>query len=152
MRDVYAFNSQWLVAAPAGVVWRAIDGLLERDDPFGWWPSIRFVGRDGPSLWLEARSVFGYRLRLRLHDLARERGHRLTFASDGDLRGQGALALRPLGAGCCAVDIEWKVSTHRRWMRLSSWLLRPVFTLAHHVLMRQGEKSFRRWIADQQRT
>jgi hypothetical protein len=152
VRNIYELNSGWALTETADAVWDALEALLGTDDPFPWWPSVRVVAGDGSALDVEARSIFGYAVRFRLYDLVRRPPRFLTFASDGDLRGHGSVTLRPVNASSCLVDIQWNVSVDRTWMRASSWLLRPVFVIGHHVLMRQGEKNFSRWLAAQPRT
>lgn len=152
MRNLYELNSGWSLTATADAVWDALESLLATDDPFPWWPSVRVVAGDGSALQLEARSIFGYVVRFRLHDLVRRPSRCLTFASDGDLRGQGSVTIRPVNASSCLAEIQWNVSADRAWMRATSWLLRPIFVAGHHVLMRQGEKNFNRWLAARERT
>lgn len=67
---------------------------------------------------------------------------RLVAESTGDLVGRGSLDVTEDGPGS-ALTWTWEVETHRPWMRITGPLLRPVFVLAHTLVMRRGERGFR---------
>lgn len=147
MRNVYELHSRWDLAADRDTVWDALEELLASDDPMAWWPSVTVVSKVGDDLNVAARSVLGYRLHFRLYGLAWSRPDSMTVESDGDLRGRGDLTFGTVGDQHSTIDIQWNVSVDRAWMRATSLLLRPAFTLGHHLVMAQGQKRLNRWLA-----
>lgn len=147
MNSEYVFQSRWRVDRSRESLWDAFESLLASDDPLPWWPAVHTMHYDGDDLVLRASSHFGYRLTFRLSQLRTFRPDRLTLQSVGDLQGTGEVTFVELGAQACAMDIDWRVTTGRRWMRWSAWVLRPVFVAGHHLVMRQGEKRLNEWLA-----
>ena len=148
MNSDYVFHSRWQVPLNRDALWDRVELLLSGDDPMIWWKSVEVTHYDGHNLGLRAASRFGYRLTFQLKDLEQSRPSRLTFSSEGDLRGSGEVTFVEGGdGGSCAMEIGWRVAADRRWMRLSGWLLRPVFVAGHHLIMRQGEKNLHAWLA-----
>lgn len=146
MSSEYAFQSRWRVGCSREALWDDVESLLASNDPMVWWPSVQVRSYDGSDLDVRASSRFGYSLKFRLCDLQTSRPDRLTFRSEGDLRGSGDVKFIDLGESA-AMDISWRVATERRWMRWSVWALRPVFVAGHNLIMRQGEKHFNEWLA-----
>jgi hypothetical protein len=146
MNSDYEFRSRWLVGRSRESLWDALELLLASDNPMPWWPSVQVTSYDRRSLDLQAKSRLGYALTFRLSDLKAVRPTRLTFASEGELRGAGTVTFDDLGAHESAMDIDWRVSTDKAWMRRTSWLLRPLFVLGHNLVMRQGEKHLNAWL------
>ena len=138
--------SHWRVDRGREALWDVLEALLATSDPLPWWPSVQVTAYDGDNLDLRAASGLGYAVTFRLADLDVHRPDRLTFTSDGDLRGRGEITFRELTAGTSVMDIDWRVATDRRWMRWTAWLLRPVFVAGHHIVMRQGEKHLNEWL------
>jgi hypothetical protein len=145
MNSAYEFRSRWHVGHSRESLWDSLEALLATDNPIPWWPSVQVTYYDGDDLELRAASHLGYALTFRLADLESYRPDRLTFTSSGDLRGTGEVTFVDLGARS-AMDIDWHVATDRRWMRWSTWVLRPVFVAGHHLIMRQGEKHLNAWL------
>ncbi|MEV7396427.1 hypothetical protein [Aeromicrobium sp. NPDC092404] len=148
MNSDYVLVSRWQVERSRDALWDVLEALLATPDPLPWWPSVQVTAYDGDDLDLRAASVFGYAVRFRLGDLVVERPHRLSFTSEGDLRGRGEVTFVELTPKSSAMDIDWRVATDRRWMRWTAWILRPVFVAGHHVVMRQGEKHLNRWLRE----
>ncbi|MFI5428413.1 hypothetical protein [Aeromicrobium sp. UC242_57] len=111
-----------------------------------WWPAVRVTGYDGDRMTVRATSAFGYGLTFSLTDLTTSRPDRLTFAAEGDLRGEGIVTFRESAPGTCEMEIDWRVATDRRWMRATGWFLRPVFVAGHALIMRQGERHLNAWL------
>jgi hypothetical protein len=149
MKSQYVLVSRWHVARGRESLWDALDGLLSTPDPMVWWPSVDVIGYDGDDLHLRAASGLGYAVTFRLSDLEAQRPDRLTFRADGDLRGSGEVRFVALGPASSAMDIDWRVTTDRAWMRWTAWLLRPVFVVGHHLVMRQGERRLNAWLGAQ---
>lgn len=145
MNSRYEFHSRWQVVVGRDSLWDELEALLSSDDPMAWWGPVEVVDYDGRNLSLIATSRFGYRLAFQLTNLQLRRPNTLTFDSEGDLRGTGAVSFVDEGRAS-AMDIVWNVATDRRWMRWSGWLLRPVFVAGHHLIMRQGEKHLNAWL------
>lgn len=142
----YAFASRWTVARSRESLWDVLETLLDTDDPMVWWPSVHVEQYDGSSMSLRADSPFGYSLRFDVADLRAQRPDQLTFIAHGDLRGNGVVQFVAAGQATCHLDIDWKVSLDRVWMRRTSWLLRPLFRAGHSLIMRQGQRRLNRWL------
>lgn len=121
---------------------------MESDDPMIWWPSVRVVTAVPGRVALRARSNFGYHLSFCLLDLVLQEPDQMRFAAEGDLVGRGVVTFADVGPDRTAMLIDWQVSAVRPWMRRTSWLLRPIFTVAHHLVMREGERRFSAWVRD----
>lgn len=145
--SIYEMHSRWRVAMGREELWDIVEAQLDSADPMPWWQSLKVISNEDGILQVKARSSIGYTLRFRIHDLVTERPERLSYASDGDLRGTGMTSFRMIDRDTCALDFEWNVSVDRSWMRRTSWVLRPLFVLGHHLVMAQGERSFNRWLA-----
>ncbi|MFN8086193.1 MAG: SRPBCC family protein [Microbacterium sp.] len=146
MRNDYRFVSLWRVLASRGAVWEALERSLV-PGPLTWWPFVSVVQapdrpRPGAHVALDVRSVFRYRLGIDLTIVEVEAPRRLVAESTGDLVGRGSLDVTEDGPGS-ALTWTWEVETHRPWMRITGPLLRPVFVLAHTLVMRRGDRGFR---------
>ncbi|KAA1399377.1 hypothetical protein [Aeromicrobium ginsengisoli] len=149
MNSEYVLLSRWQVDRSRESLWDVLEALLETPDPLPWWPSVQVTAYDGDNLDVRAASGLGYAVTFRLANLEAQRPSLLSFTSEGDLRGRGVVTFVELTDGISAMDIDWRVATDRRWMRWTSWLLRPVFIAGHHIVMRQGEKHLNAWLAAQ---
>jgi hypothetical protein len=146
MNSEYVLVTRWTIRRSREALWDVLEGLLATPDPLPWWPAVQVDDYDGDDLDLRAASGLGYAVRFRLSDLEARRPDRLSFTSDGDLRGRGVVTFVALDDATSAMDIDWRVATDRRWMRWTSWLLRPVFVVGHNLVMRQGEKHLNAWL------
>lgn len=151
MANTYEMHTRWLVDLGLDDMWDLVEERLSSSDPMPWWDSLTTVSNDGRELYLAARSPIGYSLHFRIHDLVTERPQRLSYASDGDLRGRGTTIFHAVDAHSCALDFTWNVDLDRVWMRATSRALRPLFVLGHDLVMAQGERNLNRWIATQAR-
>lgn len=142
----YSLVSRWSVPLSRDDLWDVLDALLATPDPMVWWPAVQVSDFDGSRLRVQVDSPFAYSLTVALDDLTTRRPDSLTFTATGDLRGGGAVTFGDDGAGTSMV-IDWRVDTRRRWMRWTSWALRPLFVLGHRRVMRQGERHFNAWLA-----
>jgi hypothetical protein len=147
VRNVYELQSRWELGEGRETVWDGLEELLKSEDPMSWWPSVHVESRVRDDLNVRASSHLGYSLRFRIHDLRADRPDTMTVRSDGDLRGSGFLTFVDISSERSAIDVQWNVSVDRRWMRATSWILRPVFGLGHRLVMAQGEKNLNRWLA-----
>lgn len=143
---MYRFRSVWRLPRSREDLWDEIESLLRSQNPVPWWGAVTAVASRPDGYDLVARSCVGYRLRFTLHDLDLDRPTAMTFRSRGDLVGQAALAFADDGADRTRVTIDWRVDVTVDWMRRTEWMLRPVFVLAHTVIMASGERRLRRWL------
>ncbi|MGH3459260.1 hypothetical protein [Aeromicrobium sp.] len=146
-RSQYSFTSRWHVAASQEDVWYLFEDQLASDDPFVWWPGMDSERR-GDDIHVVAGSPVGYTLRFRLHDIVEEPKERVTLQSDGDLDGEAALVLRGVDESSSTIDVSWHVDVTQPWMRATRLALRPVFVLAHHAVMRAGERGLNSWLVE----
>jgi hypothetical protein len=151
MNSHYSLVSRWTVAATRTDLWDALDELLAGSNPMVWWPAVQVTDYDGRSMTVRTVSPFGYTLTFSLRDLAVRRPDLMTFTADGDLRGRGRVTFADHRPSTCAMSMDWEVDADRRWMRWTSWLLRPAFVLGHRLVMRQGEKHLNAWLARRDR-
>ncbi|MBC9225071.1 hypothetical protein GL325_01910 [Aeromicrobium sp. 636] len=142
----YEFRSVWDVAEPPERLWHTLEQFLEQDDPLPWWDAVRVTAHHGEEIDLVARSVFGYRLRFTVYDLELEPTSAMRFRSRGDLEGSAALSFEPGRPDRTDLTIDWRVDATAPWMRRSERVLRPVFVLAHDLVMRSGERRLNRWL------
>ena len=147
MGRAYEFRSVWDVAQPPDELWQTLHQLLETDDPLPWWDAVRVTEHRGEQIDLVARSAFGYRLRFTVDDLDLRPPHTMAFRSRGDLDGEALLVFRPGKPGRTRLEIDWHVDAPPRWMVRSAPVLRPVFVVAHDLVMRSGERRLNRWLA-----
>lgn len=110
-----------------------------------WWPSLIEIDviRTADILGSTARCVWRSPLRhqliftLTLTGLIPQK--RIELVSVGDLEGDGVVEFAAKGSGS-ELTINWRIHTTRPWMNMMAPLLRPAFTLGHHIVMRRGER------------
>ncbi len=148
-QNLYKFTDVWNV--PVGID-KAEFAVLDMPKWKEWWPglvkakitdpNVNIVDTKIDATW---KSMFGYRLGIRLTISEYEKGRSISFKSEGDLVGGGAWSFVPEGDGT-RMDIVWNVETQKTWMNLGAFILRPVFVYAHGKLMDKGEGGFRRYL------
>jgi hypothetical protein len=141
----------WRIPVSQERCWAEIDAFL-RPGAGAWWPGLRVESAprelaSGGTVVLVVRSPVGYRLRAQLVLTTVTPPAALVAESAGDLRGSGAVALQAV-AGGTELRFQWEVDVRRRWMRVGSAVLRPVFVAAHNTVMRRGERAFRKRVSD----
>ncbi len=147
MARSYHFRTTWLVDQAPEPLWDTLEDLLEQSDPMPWWHAVTVTGHRGDEFDLEARSAFGYRLRFTVHDLELDRPRSMRLRSRGDLEGNAVLDFSPGPDDLTRLDITWQVAATPRWMQRTDVILRPVFVLAHGLIMKTGERRLNRWLA-----
>ena len=147
MGAAYSFVSRWQVPAPPQRCWAEIEQMMAPSAGPTWWRSVAVARAParlavGESLELSVRSPLGYRLhpRLTISDLVS--GRTIEVASTGDLSGTGRVDLAG-DSGGTRITIRWDVSTERKWMNATAFLLRPAFAWAHARVMAEGESGLR---------
>lgn len=151
MTRAYEFRSQWDVVVPPDLLWRTLEELLETDDPMPWWNAVTVTAHRGEEIDLVARSAFGYRLRFTLYDLDLRPMESMAFRARGDLEGQALLGFEPGESRRTRLKIDWHVDATPTWMVRAERVLRPVFVLAHDLVMRSGERRLNRWLVQRGR-
>ena len=128
-----------------------------------WWPDCSFAAplvrtRPASNLqedilkattsYLNFKAVLGYTLTISIHPTMVVTPNEIEFDAGGHLEGTGRVTLASGGKGATTrMDIEWKVRPTQRWMNLLTPIAAPVFTAAHTLMMRRGEKGLRRALA-----
>lgn len=141
--------SRWHLDCGVEPAWRLISQV--RDWP-AWWSQVRAVcceddangdagaadPRVGSSAAIEWKTPLGYGLRLRVTTTRVAAPFELEGVAGGDLEGHGLWLLEPRHADGVLITYRWDVGLNRRWMRLASPLLRPLFAHNHASVMRAG--------------
>lgn len=143
----FAFVTHWLISERAGRLWELLADGLDRGDPLPWWGMVQAMGHDAESVWLRTNSGLGYRLNFRLFDLEEIPGHKLSFRADGDLYGRGTVTFTPLGPES-VLTIDWHVTVRKGWMRRFHRVLRPLFSMAHSLVMTVGLRRLKKWVRE----
>ena len=175
MPGLYILPSSWLLDATPETVWETV-ASPEMSWP-RWWPgcTLQDLATDpcadtadpagqllATTVRLQFRASLGYRLSITIQPTSAARPHTIEFDAGGDLVGTGRIRLFPVPPGTAGepahgnahgggvqtrMDIDWRVRPTRRWMRALTPVARPVFTAAHSLLMREGERGLRRELA-----
>ena len=138
--------SRWRLDESPAAVWQL---LADAGTWPTWWPGVRRARRAvsspvGDVADLRWHSALPYAVRLRLEVREAERPHRLDSQVLGDLQGLATWLLDPAEGGGVHLTYRWEVWLERRWMRLLSVLLRPVFEWNHFRVMRAAARGLGR--------
>jgi hypothetical protein len=145
--------SHWHIESPVEQVWAALT------DPASWprwWPYVHQVTtlRQGDAEGVGAvrridwSTRLPYRVVIDVEVVEAVRLQRLRGRSRGQLDGEGLWLLRA-GPGVTDVTYVWRVTPVRRWMRMLSPGLGPLFRWNHDAVMRAGEQGLRRHLRPQ---
>ncbi len=134
----YRFRSVWLLPAPAGAVYAALERVEEY--PL-WWPQVRGITRtDDRSGVLRFRSFLPYDLLVTAREARRDPAAGvLEIAMTGDLEGWARWTVGPDPAGTRAL-FEQEVVVRRPLMRRLALVGRPFFRANHALMMRGGRR------------
>jgi Polyketide cyclase / dehydrase and lipid transport len=143
MSQRVVLTSRWRLDAPAAAVWPL---LTDIESWPSWWPYVRRVrlverapsSPQGDVAELVWRTALLYGICVRVTTTAFEAPSRLEGRAEGDLTGFGAWLLEPVDAYGVDITYRWELLLERRWMRVLSFLLRPLFEWNHFVVMRAG--------------
>ena len=143
MPQRFVLTSRWHLDTSPASVWHL---LTDIDTWPAWWRYVRRVRRIerapsspvGDVVELDWCSALPYGMRLRVTTVAAEAPHRLEGRAEGDLNGFGTWLLEGSDGEGVDVTYRWEVVLERRWMRVLSFLLRPLFEWNHFVVMRAG--------------
>lgn len=142
----------WAIIADVGMSWPS------------WWPDCSFAApliRTKPesnsqedilkatTSYLNFKAVLGYTLTISIHPIMVVTPTEIEFDAGGHLEGTGRVTLSPEADGAATrMDIEWRVRPTQRWMSRLTPIAAPVFTAAHTLMMRRGEKGLLRALAE----
>lgn len=149
---IYHFTSDWNINATPALAELAIHNVPEWKL---WWRDLVYVNivRETPSYIgseFEAawRSAVGYTLHMSIVITSFEAGKSIGFDATGDLQGSGTWQFTSAQHGTTAMHITWNVATTKPWMNTLAPLLKPLFTLNHHILMRRAETSLNKYLPE----
>lgn len=146
----YEFTSVWTISAPRDRTWAYLESPEQGWSD--WWPGLRSVrleradGLLGSSASCRWRSPWGYVVTVDLVVIGLDPARQVELRAEGDLRGRGSVRFADTSDGRTRVTTLWRVTVMPRWMRAVAPVLRPVFVLGHHVVMRGGERGLERAI------
>lgn len=112
-----------------------------------WWPAAYTRVREtapgdargiGRASEIVTRGILPYDVNWRLELIESEPPVRLKVRAEGDLIGFGEWRLRQDGSSA-DLTYDWRVRLGKPWMQRLEWLLKPLFVLNHHWVMRRGE-------------
>ena len=138
----YRFLTTWLLEAPRERVW---DAIYESERWPEWWHGVLEadkleegdedgVGQYGRYVW---KSKLPYKLEFHARTTRVEKPHLLEGTVEGELAGTGTWRLFEQD-GTTAVLYRWEVRTTRAWMNLFTPVARPLFSVNHDFVMRNG--------------
>ena len=138
----YRFLTTWLLEAPRERVW---DAIYESERWPSWWKGVLEaekleegdadgVGQYGRYVW---KSKLPYKLEFFVRTTKVEKPFLLEGDASGELTGVGRWRLFEQG-GVTDAMYEWNVRTTRAWMNLLSPVARPLFSVNHDFVMRNG--------------
>lgn len=145
MPRLFVFEAVWRLPADPDTVYRA---LAASEDYHRWWPQIVESARlDHESGRLTAKSALPYRLRMVVRREIEDAATRnLRAALTGDLDGWSSWRVVPDGPGSLAV-YDQQVVVSARFLGLLAQLAPWPLRWNHQVMMRDGERGLRRYLA-----
>ena len=146
----YNFVSTWHIRSNTAQVASLI---VEPASWTSWWPGLlaaqvsdvkdTIIGSHISATW---RALAGYKIKLTITITGYEPMQLITFASKGDLVGNGSWTIKPDGQGETKMIILWNVSTTKTWMNVFAPILKPIFIYSHHHLMQKGEQGLNDYV------
>lgn len=141
----YSFYTRWQLCASIKDVWTAIHDSKKWPT---WWKSIKKVdeiieGGENDIGNLRAYTIvspISYELNFNLELTQIKKYELLQGEATGDLVGTGAWHFHEEN-GITNVTCEWHVATTIKWMNTFSFLLSPLFSYNHKLVMERGAKS-----------
>ncbi len=148
MKAEYAFITHWQFKAPVEKVWDAIHDSLDWPN---WWKGVVKVteiekgGMEGLQGIREYTwgSILPYELTFRMRLTELEKYKRMKGLALGDLEGEGEWLFSEK-EGITFVTYNWTVFTNKAWMNYLSFLLKPLFSFNHNVVMKWGANGLAR--------
>ena len=148
MSPIYSFVTHWRVKAPVEDVWNAI--YLSEKWP-QWWKDVVYVKEAikgdengiGSIRSYKLRSPMLYSLEFDLLLTERKDNCLLKGIASGELTGSGEWHFEQQG-DVTDVKCYWNVSSTLWWMNAFAFLLRPIFSYNHRIVMKNGGASLSR--------
>jgi hypothetical protein len=160
---LFDLSSTWHIPATPDRVW-AIIADIDMSWP-SWWPRCTFAAPlvrteakstshadilKATTAYLNFKASLGYTLTISIHPTEVTAPSEIDFDAGGHLQGAGRVTLTPEAQGAATrIAIEWRVRPTQRWMNLLTPIAAPAFTVAHSLMMRQGEKGLIKALARQ---
>ncbi len=134
----------WTIDASVEEVWRVLNTPETWPD---WWPSVKQVTivREGDEFGIGAvrrmkwSTALPYDLAFEMETIRIEPLSIIEGRAYGELEGVGRWTLQPKGLKC-NVRYDWIVKVTKPWMIRLSFILKPVFSWNHAVVMERGRR------------
>lgn len=144
----YHFLTRWRLEAPLSNVWDTIYDSMQWPS---WWRGVVSVTEQdhGDENGINSIRTYTwkgrlpYKLRFSSKLLENDHGRLLHGHAFGDLEGKGTWRFSEAD-GITTLECEWEVCTTKKWMSALSFLLRPLFSYNHHLVMRWGAEGLAR--------
>lgn len=136
--------TKWAIDASVEDVWQ----VLSTPETWpGWWPSVKEVTllRKGDEMGIGAvrrmtwSTALPYDLAFEMETTRIEPQSLIEGRAYGELEGVGRWTLQPEGLKC-DVRYDWIVKVTKPWMVRLSFILKPVFSWNHSVVMERGRR------------
>jgi hypothetical protein len=140
----YTFRNQWNVSTSTA---RAFAVLNDIENYPQWWPEVRRVyGISDVRAEVRVRSLFPYVLNIVLEkEVADVEAGLLRTSISGDLVGWSSWTITANGLGSRLL-FQQEVEVKKQLVRVLSPVARPVFRFNHTIMMRRGERGFKRYL------
>ena len=143
--------TNWAINAPVEDVWQV---LSTPESWPAWWPSVKEVTllRQGDEAGIGAvrrmkwSTALPYDLEFDMETTRIEPLSVIEGRASGELDGIGRWTLQPQGLKC-NVRYDWLVTVTKPWMVALSFILKPVFTWNHGIVMERGRQGLVRRLA-----
>jgi hypothetical protein len=143
--------TEWIVDSAVEDVWRVLNTLGTWPD---WWPSVKQVDllREGDEAGIGSiyrmrwSTALPYDLTFEMRTVKVEPLVTIEGRASGELDGIGRWTLQPEGSRC-KVRYDWIVKLAKPWMVRFAFILRPVFSWNHNVVMERGRRGLVRYLA-----
>lgn len=146
--NAYHFISHWRVKSTTHEVY---DILGEPTDLVRWWPSVYLDVQElkppdengvGREVKLYTKGWLPYTLRWQFRVTETRKPHGFSLQARGDFDGRGVWTFEQDGEWV-NITYDWKIHADKPFLRLFSWLLRPIFSANHRWAMKKGEESLK---------
>jgi uncharacterized protein YndB with AHSA1/START domain len=129
MASEYVFVDEWVVAAPAEVVYEVIADARTYPD---WWKPV-YLAVEGSRTETEHhfKGKLPYTLKMRARMVHEDPPRQFEVSVDGDLRGKGVWTFTPIDGGT-RVRWDWIVFADRPLLRYLTPVLKPLFRWNHN--------------------
>lgn len=143
--------TKWTVDASVEDVWRVLSTPETWPD---WWPSVKRVDllREGDEAgvgavrWMTWSTALPYALAFEMQTVRVEPLSIIEGRASGELEGVGRWTLQAEGSRC-SVRYDWIVAVTKPWMVRFSFILKPIFSWNHDVVMERGRRGLVRHLA-----